>query len=208
MKQEEKIEVMLEEIFKSLEDISKKVGSGGGGGGEDLAELKQRFDTLITKLGNVTTPITGRGLTSLDQKLNVLIERSAYHQPSDPGEVKHHHYLWFFPDMKSWLGMVQSSRIAWVLGVSLAISIGFNYFIGKDYSKYQESDLKYQYIKLSGNLDYIHDLDSVWRIDSLREARIKYVMEEEAILQAEVQNHRKKMELRRQLDSLEQNALE
>ena len=208
MKQEEKIEVMLEEIFKSLEDISKKVDAGRGGGGEDLAELKQRFDTLITKLGNVTMPITGRGLSSLDQKLNVLIERSAYHQPSESGGVKHHHYLWFFPDIKEWLGMVRSSGVAWVLGTFLLLSIGINYLMGRDYLKYQESDLKYQYIKLSGNLDYIHDLDSAWQIDSLREARIKYVMEEEAILQAEVQNHRKKMELRRQLDSLEQNALE
>ena len=102
MKQEEKIEVMLEEIFKSLEDISKKVDAGRGGGGEDLAELKQSFDTLIEKLGNVTTPNTGRSLSSLDQKLNVLIERSAYHQPSDPGEVKHHHYLWFFHQKRSY----------------------------------------------------------------------------------------------------------
>lgn len=36
MKQEEKIEAMLEEIFKSLEDISKKVDAGRGGGSEDL----------------------------------------------------------------------------------------------------------------------------------------------------------------------------
>ena len=170
--------------------------------------MKESFERLAEKLGNAPGPSASRELSTLDKKLNVLIERGAYQQPSNQGEEKHHHYLWFFPDIKGWLQMVQSSRVAWILGMLLIILVGFNLYIGKDYFRYQESDQKYQFIKHTGNLDYVHELDSAWKLDSLREARIRYVREEEAILQAEVQNHRKKRELRRQLDSLEQNTSE
>ncbi len=205
MKQEEKIEVMLEAIFKSLEQISKKLDQGGSADREELVEMKESFERLAEKLGNAPGPSASRELSTLDKKLNVLIERRAYQPSSNQGEEKHHHYLWFFPDIKGWLQMVQSSRVAWILGMLLIISVGFNLYIGKDYSRYQKSDQKYQFMKHTGNLDYVHDLDSAWEIDSLRKAWIQFSTEEEAVLRAEVQNQRKKMDLRRQLDSLEQN---
>ncbi len=205
MKQEEKIEVMLEAIFKSLEQISKKLDQGGVADSEELVEMKESFERLAEKLGNAPGPSASRELSTLDKKLNVLIERGAYQPSSNQGEEKHHHYLWFFPDLKGWLQMVQSSRVAWILGMLLIISVGFNLYIGKDYFRYQESDQKYQFMKHTGNLDYVHELDSIWEIDSLRKAWMEFSAEEEAVLQAEVQNQRKKMDLRRQLDSLEQN---
>jgi len=202
MKQEEKIEVMLEAIFKSLEQISKKLEREPGG--EELAGIKEDLEDFTNKLAQIPAP-NRRELNILNEKLNTLIERSAYQKSpytSSEERVKHHHYFWFFPDVKEWLMMVRSSSIGWVLGGVLLLSVGLNWYLGKDYYRFRESDLKYQFIKHAGNEDYIWDLDSAWQIDSIRNAWIDHAVKQEAIPQAEVHDKKKSLLLRRQLDSL------
>ncbi len=99
--------------------------------------------------------------------------------------------------------MMRSSAIVWVLGALLILSMGFNYYMGKDYVDLVENDWKYRFIYHTGNQKFLHELDSIWRIDSLREKRKRLVQDLEAQIMTDRERENKVQELRRELDSLE-----
>ncbi|XOV94600.1 MAG: hypothetical protein ACFHWX_07830 [Bacteroidota bacterium] len=191
MKKEEKIEVMFESILLEMEKISKSISnnkfedvinesvieeSSTDQIFDQLEGINKRLDRLNIKKDN---------LGSIDAKLHDIKWRieNAEHIPKSKSES--FHYIWFFPDLKGWLTLINKGKVAWISVVLLLLSMGLNYYMGKDYFFLKGQNSKYKYLKYSHYDIPLSELDSLWEIERYRERILNYVSEVEAAVESE-----------------------
>ena len=183
MKKEEKIEVMFESILLEMEKISKSISNKNFEEKiEDSVIDESSTDQIYDQLESVNKRI---------DKLNVMADHlgpinanlhdikwrieNAEHIPK--GKRESFHYIWFFPDLKGWLSLIKRGTVAWLSIALLILSVGINYYLGKDYFYLKEQDSKYQYLKLSGDKIPLDELDSLWNIKSFRDSKLAFIDE-------------------------------
>ena len=170
---EEKIEVMFESILLELERITKALGKGNIGKVQNSeSTLEQKFDNLLLKLGALKIPVYKPDLNPIQKKLDEIME-SLTHGSDE--SIKH------FQNQKirHWFFRTRPNKIAWIFSLLFLASLSFNYYLVKDYDRYKQSHLKYRLIYYSGNEEYLHEIDSIWKIDSLRRQRIRFIEDQE-----------------------------
>ena len=203
MTREEKIEIMFESILSEMEKISKLLGSTNPKKVQnDQSILVQKFDILIQKLNSLKIPLYKPDLGPVHNKLDVIMTHLKGPIENDNGKVLNHQNGQFFPTFIRWLNKAISSKMSRAFIVLLLSSLGFNYYLVRDYDEYKQSHLKYMFIYYSGNENYLRELDSIWRIDSLRQRRLGFI-ERRKVELATVQNLDQNIrELHKGLDSL------
>ena len=173
MTREEKIEVMFESILLELERITKALGKGNIGKVQNSeSTLEQKFDNLLLKLGALKIPVYKPDLNPIQKKLDTIMESltNGTDRPIKyPQNQKISH--WFF--------RTHTNKIAWIFSLLFLASLSFNYYLVKDYDLYKQSHLKYRLIYYSGNKKYLHEIDSIWKIDSLRQQRLRFIEDHE-----------------------------
>ena len=158
----DRAEKLLEAIFSKVERIESIVEkqptvtrsstvSQASSGGLDLSEIKRQLVNIQESL-DMTTMV-------------------------EPVPEKHH-YLWFFPDLKEWLGTLRRSRFVALFALfSLALMV-FIYLKYPNYKEYQEGYYKYHYLfYASDDEESLKTYDKEWGVDSLREMRLRWVKE-------------------------------
>jgi len=97
---------------------------------------------------------------------------------SPPAAVQKHHYLWFFPDLKEWIGILRRGKfvvLLSLLSLALLTVILLRY---PDYKDYLESYYKYQYLfYASDDAESLKKYDQEWDVDSVRLIRMEWVNE-------------------------------
>ena len=165
---EEKIEVMFESILSEMENISKKLG------GTDLGKLqsgssglKQKFDALSEKILNLKIPLNKPDLNPIHEKLDAIVKQLKTSKTVlGPGDLGSQHRSLF---------AFRRSGIILIIIVLFSGSLGLNFYLADDYDQYKEGYQKYQFIYYSGNKEYLDELDSLWRIESIRSDYLQFV---------------------------------
>ncbi len=168
MTREEKIEVMFESILLELEKITNALGKGSIGKVQNPGSLlENKFDDLLLKLGAIKIPVYKPDLNPIQKKLDEIMETLTN------GNVESIHAKNLrFP---SWFFRTRSNKIGWMFGLLFLASIGFNYYMAKDFDRFRQNHFKYLFIYHSGNKEYLQELDSLWQIDSQREQRLQFI---------------------------------
>ena len=145
----ERIEGMVEKAPKA---IGPSITSQASPGGLELSEIK-------------------RQLIDIQETLNKTIT-------VEPTTEKHH-YLWFFPDLKEWLGTLRRGKFVLLFALlSLALLI-FIFLKHPEFKEYQEGYYKYQYLFVaSEDEESLKKYDEEWGADSVREVRVRWVKEQ------------------------------
>jgi len=204
MNREEKIEIMFESILSELEKISNSLKDSQPDEIQEnhSHEINNLVEKLQEQMANLkVTPDT----TDLEQKIESLKSQLGNQGGSFVTKEKHHHYFWFFPDIKGWLTLINKAKVTWFFGVVLVISLGLNYYLGKDFRSLQETQDKYEYLKFSKDPFSIPELDSMWRNDDWRNEIINFVESERAKVTSQEEKRKRLEKLRKELDSLEGN---
>ena len=188
MTREEKIEIMFESILSEMEKISKLLGSTNPKKVQnDQSVLVQKFDTLIQKLNSLKIPVYKPDLGPVHKKLDAIVNHLMGSIENVNVGVLNNQNGQFFPTFRRWLKKAFSSKMSRAFIVLLLSSLGFNFYLVRDYDVYKQSHLKYMFIYYSGNENYLHELDSIWRIDSVRQRRLRFI-ERRKVELATVQN--------------------
>ncbi len=159
----DRAEKLLEAIFLKVERI------------EGIVE-KQPAATRSSTVSQVSSG--GLDLSEIKRQLfNIQenLDKTAVAEPT----LEKHHYLWFFPDLKEWLGTLRRGRfVALFALLSLALMV-FIYLKYPYYKEYREGYFKYQYLfYASDDEESLKKYDEEWGVDSVREVRVKWVEEQ------------------------------
>lgn len=187
MKREEKIEVMFESILVELEKLSKaKPSSDAESKDKSISDPIQESvsDEMLDLLKSINDRMRNLDLNaeyfeSLESRIEDLPSRLHPQNTITQSKKDHHHYFWFFPDLKGWLTLIKKGKVTWVLGILLIASLSVNYYLGKDYNSLKEQDQKYNYLKFSNDKVSPTELDSLWEIKSYREEKLALIEEAE-----------------------------
>jgi len=156
----DRAEKLLEAIFSKVERI------------EGIVE-KQPTATRSSTVSQVSS--SGLELSEIKQQLADIQESLDKKAAVEPAPEKHH-YLWFFPDLREWVGTLRRSRFVTLLALlSLALMV-FIYLKYPDFKEYKEGYYKYQYLfYASDDNESLKKYDEEWGVDSVREMRVKWV---------------------------------
>ncbi|MEQ9404338.1 MAG: hypothetical protein RIM99_12165 [Cyclobacteriaceae bacterium] len=202
MNKDEKIEVMFESILAELEKLTKALQNSTNLSNDDSETFK--ILEAINKLGDkISDQEESIDLGDLERKMESIKEAIESKGNSFIAKEKHHHYFWFFPDLKEWFGMISRAKFTWFLAVILVISLGFNYYFGKDYQSIQDANNKYDYLKFSDQPISTKELDSLWQDENWRGEKMEFLESERDKAFTEEEKEKRLEELRKELHNLE-----
>ncbi len=151
---------------------------------EAIFSKVERIEGLVEKIPAAARPTTashvpsgGVDLSEIKRQLVNIQESLDKKAVAEPAPEKHL-YLWFFPDLKEWLGTLRRSRFVALFAIlSLALMV-FIYLKYPDYKEYQEGYYKYQYLfYASDDAESLKKYDEEWGIDSVMKVRMRWVRE-------------------------------
>ncbi|MEQ9218916.1 MAG: hypothetical protein RLO17_12790 [Cyclobacteriaceae bacterium] len=168
MTREEKIEIMFESILSEVERVGKLLE------GKDLQKVQngsqsveEKIDTLSEKILNIRIPVPQSDTVAILNKLDEL-SRLVQTQSSIPNSGGETHSK--FLNLKGNFGKVFLAGL-----VLFLVSLGANIYYFVRVPSLQETSQKYRFIYHSGNAGYLDRLDSLWRIDSVRNQYIEFI---------------------------------
>ena len=159
----DRAEKLLEAIYSKVERIEgiiekaptatrSSITSHASSGGLELSEIKRQLIDIQETVNKATTV--------------------------EPATEKHH-YLWFFPDLKEWLGTLRRGKFVMLFSLLSLALLAFIFLKYPDFKEYQEGYYKYQYLFFaSDDEESLKKYDEEWGMDSVRDVRINWVEEQ------------------------------
>ena len=203
MNKVEKIEVMFESILAELEKLTKalKDSSSHMDDSDDGLKILDAINELQDKL---TAQKVSVDLGDLEQKFETIRKDIESKGSSFVTKEKHHHYFWFFPDLKEWFSMISKAKLIWFIAIVLAVSLGLNYYFGKDYQSLRNTTNKYDLLKFSDQPISIQELDSLWKDEQWRKEKLEFIEAEREKALFDTEKKQRLEELRNELNNLEE----
>ena len=167
---------MFESILGEMEKISKNLGNAGLGKVQNRpSPLEQKVNVLIRKIMDLKIPVYKPDLRPVLDKLDAIINRLNLTKASQHQTAPEEHNRLSPTALKRPPAPLVRSRIVWLISILLLTSIGYNISLVWDRDRFNEGYQKYQFIYYSGNHKYLNQLDSTWRIDSIRSDYLQFI---------------------------------
>ncbi len=171
MTREEKIEIMFESILAEIEKVSKDLESGNHQKVQDgSSNLEEKIETLSKRILNLKIPMPRLDLTPILDRLDNLpthIDNNpTVRSSSDKGSS--------LRPVIDRISRIFSTPFTLIIVVILFASLATNIYLARRNLQIGESHDKYQFIYYSGNQEYLDQLDSLWRIDSIRSGYLRF----------------------------------
>lgn len=168
MTREEKIEIMFESILSEVERVGKLIE------GKDLQKvqngsesIEEKIDNLSEKILNIRIPIPQSDTVPILKRLDELSQQI---KPTQPGSKCSSSTSRKVLNLRSNIGSLFLTGL-----VIFLLSIAANIYYLVQVPSLQETSQKYQFIYHSGNAEYLDRLDSLWKIDSIRNEYLEFI---------------------------------
>ena len=193
------VELMLEQINKSLEQLEKREVADHR---EELSMLRSEISASKRLLSDVSEILAKSDYRRLEAKLDSLgagvheLDRSV------------RNYSWLFPDLRAWFTSFWQGRAAVVFGVLFVVSVLAGIYLYTQYAHYRAASnlyqggwYKYERTKLDNpkGEGYFSDLDQLYAAD-----QEKFVYEIDSVLYEREQEVARTRRIKALKDSLEQ----
>ena len=200
----------LEAWFESIESQLREIRKNQSNDNSDLYErTRVLFDDFVAKIRGIKFNLPSQDFEPLTQKIEfVLNEAKRISQPIMATHIKTEHYFLFFPDLKEWLFRLRRAKIIWLLAILLSASVFCNWYLWKDFSRYQTSDLKLRYMNYKGSIplgSVLRNIDSAWAVPKFRIDALKFINQYESMTLQEQQKQQRILQLEKELKTLKPN---
>lgn len=168
MTSEEKIEVMFETILIELENLNKNLKDSDLGKVQlSSTNLEQRFKDFSDKILDLKIPVYKPPMAPVHQKLDQIIRQMD--QPKSAGTF----------GKISRMTQTKFSRLksilSWMIIILFSGSVIVNIYLSNNYNRYQNGYMKYMFLYQTGKHKILEELDSLWKVDSIRSSYIELI---------------------------------
>lgn len=177
MTREEKIEVMFESILSEIEKLrdSRDENSNTGKVQSDFPVLDQKLNEFLKKFSAVKLQVQPPNLQSLESKIERWTAEIKSLQADGQTGIKSVKESGVSKGWLIWLVGIPNLRVIVVCTVLITAFTVISINLYRRSQTFKSGYEKYQFLYHSGNRDYLHELDSIWKIDSLREQRLRFI---------------------------------